>query len=398
MKNIDLTNDKLVNNNAAGSIEPQKASVELQNSSAKPQKASAELQNSSIEPQKVSGILQKSSIIEPRKKIIFSAIKPTGSMTLGNYVGALKNWVAMQSDEGSDCIYCIADMHSITVDITPAEFRQNTIDDIALFLALGLDPEKCTLFIQSHVSAHAELAWVLNCYTQFGEAKRMTQFKDKSKKAPENINVGLFDYPVLMAADILLYQADFVPVGQDQKQHVELARTIAQRFNNKFSPTFVLPEPIVPKYGAKVYSLSDPMVKMSKSDDNANGYILLLDKPEDILRKFKRAVTDSDVSIKYDRTSKPGISNLLTIYSSCAGVSVSAAETEFESSDYATFKNRVGEAVVEFLSPVQAEFKRLMADKAYLMQVMKAGAEKASRSAYKTLNKVYKKVGFLAKT
>lgn len=331
--------------------------------------------------------------MDDEKKIIFSAIKPTGSMTIGNYAGAIRNWVDLQNDY--KCYYCVADMHSITVDVVPSEFRKNTLDDLALFIAFGLDPEKCTLFIQSHVPAHAELAWILNCYTQFGEASRMTQFKDKSKKAPNNVNVGLFDYPVLMAADILLYQADEVPVGVDQKQHVELARTIAQRFNNKYSPTFKLPEPVMPKHGAKVYSLSDPAAKMSKSDDNPNGYILLLDKPDDIMRKFRRAVTDSDAAVRYDPDKKPGISNLLTIYSTFAKVSMDEAQKEFENSDYAAFKTRVGESVVAVLEPVQREYSRLISDRGYLDEVMKRGAESAAKAAYRTLNKVYKKVGFI---
>lgn len=332
---------------------------------------------------------------EAKKKIIFSAVKPTGSMTLGNYVGALKNWVAMQSDSQYECFYCVADLHSITVDVQPAEFRKDTLDDLATYLALGLDPQKSTLFLQSHVSAHAELAWVLNCYTQFGEARRMTQFKEKSKRSPENVNVGLFDYPVLMAADILLYQAELVPVGQDQKQHVELARTIAQRFNNRYSPTFTIPEPIIPKAGAKVYSLQNPTAKMSKTDGDLSGSVLLLDPPEEVMRKFKRAVTDSDTCVRYDRENKAGISNLLTIYSIFASVSIAQAEKEFENSDYANFKKRVGEAVCAFLEPVQKEYKRLIADKAYLSQVMQTGAEKARRVAYKTLAKVYRKVGFV---
>ncbi|MDE7395654.1 MAG: tryptophan--tRNA ligase [Clostridiales bacterium] len=332
---------------------------------------------------------------EAKKKVVFSAVKPTGSMTLGNYAGALANWVAMQSDPSYDCFYCVADLHSITVDVPPAEFRKDTLDDLATYLALGLNPEKSVLFLQSHVSAHAELAWVLNCHTQFGEARRMTQFKEKSKRAPENVNVGLFDYPVLMAADILLYQAELVPVGQDQKQHVELARTIAQRFNNKYSPTFTVPEPIMPKVGTKLYSLQNPTAKMSKTDENPAGSVLLLDPPEEIMRKFKRAVTDSDTCVKFDRANKPGISNLLTIYSVFAGVSLAAAEKEFQGSDYAAFKQRTGEAVCAFLAPVQKEYKRLIADKAYLSQVMKDGAERARRMAYKTLSKVYRKVGFV---
>lgn len=328
-----------------------------------------------------------------KKKVIFSAVKPTGALTLGSYAGALKNWIAMQNDY--DCYYCVADMHSITVNITPADFRKNTLDMLAMYLALGIDPEKCTLFVQSHVPAHAELTWVLNCNTQFGEAKRMTQFKEKSKKAPDNVNVGLFDYPVLMAADILLYQAELVPVGQDQKQHVELARNIAQRFNNKYSPTFVLPEPIIPKYGAKVYCLQNPENKMSKSDENPNGCVYLADSPDAVMRKFKAAVTDCDACVKYNRAAKPGISNLLTIYSTFSGVSIEKAEKEFEGSGYADFKKRVGESVCDFLIPVQKEYARIAADKGYLNSVMKTGADKAARTARKTLSKVYRKVGFV---
>ncbi len=328
-----------------------------------------------------------------KKKVIFSAVKPTGAPTLGSYAGALKNWLSMQEEH--ECFYCVADMHSITVTLSAADFRKNTLEMLAMYLALGLDPEKCTLFIQSHVSAHAELAWVLNCNTLFGEARRMTQFKEKSKKNPENVNVGLFDYPVLMAADILLYQAELVPVGQDQKQHVELARNIAQRFNGRYSPTFVLPEPIIPKSGAKICGLQNPQAKMSKSDDNANDCVYLADEPDAIMRKFKAAVTDSEATVKFDRENKPGISNLLTIYSTYAGVSVPAAEKEFSGLGYADFKKRVGEAVVEFLKPVQAEYKRILADKTYLSEVMKTGAEKASRTAVKTLSKVYRKVGFI---
>lgn len=331
--------------------------------------------------------------MEDAKKVIFSAVKPTGTMTLGSYAGALKNWLAMQEDY--ECFYCVADMHSITVSIQAAEFRRNTIEMLAMYLALGLDPDKCTLFIQSHVPAHAELTWVLNCHTQFGEAKRMTQFKEKSKKAPDNVNVGLFDYPVLMAADILLYQAELVPVGQDQKQHVELARNIAQRFNNKYSPTFVLPEPIIPKYGAKIYGLQNPQSKMSKSDENQNDCVYLTDDADTVMRKFKAAVTDSESAIKYNATAKPGISNLLTIYSAFAGVSIANAEKEFVGMGYADFKRKVGEAVVAFLEPVQAKYRKIAADKAYLNEVMKKGAEKAAYVARKTLSKVYRKVGFI---
>lgn len=327
-------------------------------------------------------------------KIVYSALKPTGDLQLGNYIGALKNMVKLQDEY--QCIYTVADMHSITVENLPADLRRRTYDFMALFLAIGLDPDKSTLFVQSHVSAHAELAWALNCYTQFGEAKRMTQFKDKSAKAPENVNVGLFAYPTLMAADILLYQADYVPIGKDQKQHLELARTIAERFNNKYSPTFVVPDAILPKAGAKIQNLLDPTAKMGKTDDNANGVVFLLDDPDTVMRKFKRAVTDSGSEIKASKD-KPGISNLLTIYSVFTDTTVEAAEREFAGQNYATFKDRVGEAVVETLKPIQATYHDLINNKDYLQQVMRKGAERASYIANKTLRKVYKKVGFVEK-
>lgn len=329
---------------------------------------------------------------QTKSKVVFSALKPTGDMTIGNYIGALRNMVEMTKEY--DCFYAVADLHSLTVDNVPADLRRRTYDFMALFLAIGLDPQKCTLFTQSHVPAHAELAWVLNCYTQFGEARRMTQFKEKSEKAPENVNVGLFAYPTLMAADILLYQAELVPVGKDQMQHLELARNIAERFNHKYSPTFVVPDGIVPKAGAKIYSLLDPTAKMGKTDDNVNGTVFLLDDADTIMRKFKRAVTDSDNKVVFS-DDKPGISNLLTIYSIFGGVSVQDAEKEFANSDYATFKTRVGESVVEYFRPIRAEYDRLIADKGYLDEVMKTGAQKAMRVAYKTLAKVYRKVGLV---
>lgn len=333
------------------------------------------------------------TIAEQKKKVVFSAVKPTGTLTLGSYAGALRNWLAMQ--EQYDCIYSVADMHSITVRLSPADFRRNTLNMLAMFLALGVDPQKCTLFLQSHVSAHAELTWVLNCNTLFGEARRMTQFKDKSKRDPENVNVGLFDYPVLMAADILLYQAEIVPVGQDQKQHVELARNIATRFNSRYSPTFVLPEAVIPDCGAKICGLQNPTAKMSKSDDNANDCVYLDDEPDAIARKFRAAVTDSDACVRFDCANKPGISNLLTVYSAFAGVEICAAEKEFAGCGYADFKKRVGDAVIAFLAPVQAEYKRILSDKAYLQSVLRTGAEKAAYRARKTLSKVYRKVGFV---
>ncbi len=327
-----------------------------------------------------------------KKQVVFSALKPTGDLTIGNYIGALKNMVNMVNDY--DCYYAVADLHALTVENLPADLRRRTYDFIALFLAIGLDPDKCTVFVQSHVPEHAELGWVLDCYTQFGEGKRMTQFKDKSLKAPENVNVGLFAYPMLMAADILLYQADLVPIGKDQKQHLELARTIAERFNNRYSPTFVVPDGIYPKTGAKIYSLLDPTAKMGKTDDNHNGTVFLLDEPDVVMRKFKRAVTDSDGTIRFS-ADKPGISNLLTIYSTFAGVSVAQAEAEFAGSDYANFKTKVGESVVEYFRPIREEYKRLIADKAYLAEIMKKGADKAARTARKTLSKVYRKIGLV---
>ena len=330
--------------------------------------------------------------LNEKRKVVYSALKPTGDLQIGNYIGALKNMVKLQDEY--DCIYTVADMHSITVDNVPADLRKRTYDFMALFLAIGLDPEKSILFVQSHVPQHAELAWVLNCYTQFGEASRMTQFKEKSAKNPENVNLGLFAYPTLMAADILLYQTDFVPIGKDQKQHLELARDVAQRFNSKYSPTFVVPEGIFSKQGAKIYNLLDPTAKMGKTDDNTNGVVFLLDDPDTIMRKFKRAVTDCDTAIVYDET-KPGISNLITIYSVVTNTAIEKVEQEFAGSSYADFKLKVGEAVVEYLRPIQQKHHELIADKAYLESVMRDGAEKASRIAGKTLAKVYRKVGFV---
>lgn len=328
------------------------------------------------------------------KKIVYSALKPTGDLQLGNYIGALKNMIKLQEEH--NCIYTIADLHSITVDNVPADLRRRAYEFMAIFLAIGLDPEKSIIFAQSHVHAHAELAWVLNCYTQFGEAKRMTQFKDKSKKNPENVNVGLFAYPTLMAADILLYNADYVPIGKDQKQHLELARTIAERFNNKYSPTFTVPDGIFPKTGAKIQNLLDPSSKMGKTDDNVNGVIFLKDDPDTIMRKFKRAVTDSGNEIRIS-PDKPGISNLLTIYSVMTNQSLQAAEAHFQGSSYADFKTEVGEAVVETLRPVREKYLELMSNKDYLDQVLRQGAEKASRIADRTISKVYRKVGFIGK-
>ena len=332
-----------------------------------------------------------------KKKVMLSGIQPSGDLTLGSYLGAIKNWVE-RTDE-FDNYYFMADMHSITVRQDPAALRRRTLEQLAQYIACGLDPEKNTLFIQSHVPAHAELGWVLNCYTMFGELSRMTQFKDKSAKNADNINGGLFTYPALMAADILLYQPDYVPVGNDQKQHVELTRDVAERFNHIYGDVFKVPEPYIPKVGARVMSLSDPGSKMSKSDKDPNGSIYLMEKPEDILRKFKRAITDSDTErcVRFDRENKPGVSNLMSIYSAVTGRSFEAIEAEFDGKGYGAFKPVVGEAVVEMLRPIQEETRRLLSDKAYLESVYRAGAEKASYVAEKTLRKVYKKVGFLAR-
>lgn len=327
------------------------------------------------------------------KKRIFSGIQPSGELTLGSYMGAIKNWVDLQDDY--DCIYCIVDMHAITVRQVPAELRRRSLAQLAQYIACGLDPEKNIMFIQSHVPQHAELSWILGCYTQFGELSRMTQFKDKSKKHADNITAGLFTYPVLMAADILLYQADLVPVGVDQKQHVELCRDIAQRFNGVYSDTFTLPEPFIPKLGAKIMSLGNPTSKMSKSDPD--GCVYLMDKPEDILRKFKRAVTDCEASVHYDKENKPGISNLLTIYCAATGKTMAEAEGEFARQGYGVFKPAVGEAVIEKMRPIREEAERLMQDKAYLESIYKRGAEQAQYLANKTLRKVQKKIGFVAK-
>ena len=325
------------------------------------------------------------------KKRIFSGIQPSGELTLGSYMGALKNWVSLQDEY--DCLYCIVDMHAITVRQVPADLRRRSVAQLAQYIACGLDPEKNIMFIQSHVPQHAELSWVLGCYTQFGELSRMTQFKDKAKKHADNITAGLFTYPVLMAADILLYQSDLVPVGDDQRQHVELCRNIATRFNNWFPDTFTLPEAFVPKMGARIMSLGQPENKMSKSEPD--GCVFLMDKPEDIMRKFKRAVTDCETAVRYDQQNKPGISNLLTIYCAATGKTLAEAEAEFADQGYGVFKPAVGEAVVELLRPIQEEANRLMADKAYLESVYQKGAERASALANRTLRKVYKKVGFV---
>ena len=330
-----------------------------------------------------------------QKKRIFSGMQPSGVITLGNYLGALKNWTKLQDEY--DCLYCIVDMHAITVRQDPVKLRKQAKDLLVQYLAVGLDPEKNIIYYQSHVPQHAELAWILNCYTYMGELNRMTQFKDKCAKHADNINAGLFTYPSLMAADILLYQANLVPVGVDQSQHIEICRDIANRFNGVFPNTFTIPEGRYPKAGegAKIMSLSDPEKKMSKSDENPNGYILLMDQPEDIMRKFKRAVTDSEASITMDPANKPGVSNLIQIYSIATGKTVAEVEAEFAGKGYGEFKPAVGEAVVELLRPIRERTEDLLKNKDYLEQVYTEGAQKAAYLARKTLDKVYRKVGFV---
>ena len=330
-----------------------------------------------------------------KKKVMLSGIQPSGDLTLGSYLGAIKNW--KERAEEFDCYYFMADLHSITVRQVPADLRRRTMEQLAQYIACGLDPEKNTLFVQSHVPAHTQLGWVLDCFTMFGELSRMTQFKDKSQKNAENINAGLFTYPALMAADILLYQPDYVPVGGDQKQHVELCRDVAERFNGVYGDVFKIPEPYIPKVGARVMSLTTPTNKMSKSDHDQNGCVYLMERPEDIARKFKKAVTDSDTEhcVRYAPEEKPGVANLMSIYSACTGKTFEEIEREFDGQGYGAFKPAVGDAVVEMLRPIREEAQRLMKDKAYLESVYRAGAEKAEYIANKTLRKVYKKVGFV---
>lgn len=324
------------------------------------------------------------------KKILYSGMQATGTLTLGNYLGALKNWVTL--NEEYECIYGVMDLHSLTVRQVPAEFRKNARSLYALYVAAGLDPEKNCIYYQSHVSGHAELSWILGCFTYMGELNRMTQFKDKASKHADNVNAGLYTYPVLMAADILLYQADVVPVGVDQKQHLEITRDIAQRFNAVYGDVLTVPEAYIPKAGAKIMSLQDPQKKMSKSDENANATILLLDDRDSILRKFKRAVTDSGSEVRY-AADKPGISNLMEIYGCVAGKDMAAVEQEFDGRGYGEFKTAVGEAVADHLKPLQARYQELMTDKAYLDAMIKQNDEKAQGYAVKTLRKVQKKVG-----
>ena len=329
---------------------------------------------------------------EIQKKKVLSCIQPSGMLTLGNYLGALKNWLNMQ--EEFDCTFAVADLHAITVRQEPAKLRQQIYSTYALMLALGLDTEKSTLFIQSHVAAHSQLAWLLSCYTQFGEMSRMTQFKDKSAKHADNVNVGLFSYPVLMAADILLYKPDFVPVGADQKQHLEIARDIAERFNGIYGDVFTVPEPYIAKVGARVMSLQDPTKKMSKSDENLNAWVAILDDPDTIMRKFKRAVTDSEARVCIGEE-KLGINNLIGIYSAVTGKTAEQITAEFEGKGYGDFKMAVGEAVVEELRPVRERYEAIIKDKAALEALYREGAEKAEYVARRTLSKAMKKVGFV---
>ena len=332
---------------------------------------------------------------EIKKKTMLSGIQPSGDLHLGNYLGAVKNWGARA--EEFDCYYFMADLHTLTVRQDPRLLRRRSLEQLAQYIACGIDPEKNVLFLQSHVHEHAELGWILNCYTMFGELSRMTQFKDKCAKNADNINGGLFTYPSLMAADILLYQADYVPVGEDQRQHCELTRDIAVRFNNIYGETFKVPEAYVPKAGARVMGLGNPGSKMSKSDPN--GCVFLMEKPEDIARKFKRAVTDSDTEncVHFDQINKPGVSNLMSIYSAVTGRSFEEIEREFEGKGYGAFKPAVGDAVIETLRPIREEAARLLNDKAYLCGVYTEGAQKASAIARRTLRKVYKKVGLVEK-
>ena len=335
--------------------------------------------------------------MDTKQKTIFSGIQPSGELTLGSYLGAIKNWVTLS--DTYRCFYCIVDMHAITVRQDPAKLRQRTLAQLAQYIACGLSPEKNTIFVQSHVPAHAELAWVLDCYTMFGELSRMTQFKDKSAKNADNINAGLFTYPALMAADILLYQADLVPVGDDQKQHVELCRDVAGRFNGIYGDVFTMPEPYIPKVGARIMSLTSPGSKMSKSDRDPGGCIYILQKPEEIMRAFKKAVTDSDTEncVHYAPEKKPGVSNLMQIYSVATGQDMESIQREFAGCGYGVFKPAVGEAVVEMLRPIREETERILKDKTYLESVYKDGAERAACVADQTLRKVYKKVGFIAR-
>ncbi len=331
---------------------------------------------------------------EKKKETVFSAIQPSGAITLGNYLGAIRNWVKMQESGDYNCIYALADLHTITVRQEPAAFRKNIIDMYASILACGVDVEKAPFFIQSHNPNHAVMAWILDCYTQFGELSRMTQFKDKSAKHADNINAGLFTYPSLMAGDILLYQADKVPVGADQKQHIELTRDIATRFNAIYGNVFKIPEGFIPKDGARVMSLQNPLNKMSKSDENVNGYVLLTDPDNVIMKKFKRAVTDSEAKVRYAE-GKEGINNLMSIYSAVTGLSFKQIEHDFDGKGYGDFKTAVGEAVVAAISPIRKRYEEYLKDKKYLEECYRKSAEFAIRYSSRTVEKAMKKIGFV---
>lgn len=327
-----------------------------------------------------------------KKKVIFSGIQPTGNLHIGNLIGAIRNWVLMQDEY--ECYFSIVDLHAITIRQKPADLRKNILDLAAMLLACGIDYEKSVLFVQSQVPEHSQLSWVLNCFTPIGDLNRMTQFKDKSSKHPENINAGLFTYPVLQAADILLYQADLVPVGTDQKQHLELSRNIAERFNNAYSPTFEIPEPYIPKIGAKVMNLQEPTKKMSKSDDNDKATIYITDSDNEIRNKIKRAVTDSEALVKFSEN-KPGVSNLISLYSIATGKTIKVIEKEFEGKGYGDFKATVGDAVADYINPIRTKFQEIRSNKKILEDILSNGAEQAHRKAFKTLRKVYKKLGFV---
>ena len=331
------------------------------------------------------------------KEIVFSGAQPSGELSIGNYIGALRQWVSMQ--DSYDSIYCVVDEHAITVRQDPKKLHEACFNTLAVYLAIGIDPEKSTVFLQSHVPEHAELGWILNCYSQMGELSRMTQFKDKSARYENNVTVGLFDYPCLMAADILLYKTNLVPVGIDQKQHLELTCDIAERFNNLYGPVFTLPKPFIPEHGAKIMSLQNPEKKMSKSDDNRNNVITLLEDPKSIVKKIKRAVTDSDEPpvVRYDKVNKPGVSNLLDLMSSVTNIPISQLEQHFEGKMYGHLKGEVADAVVAFLEPVQKKYAELRSNEDYLLQVFMKGAEKARIRASQTLKEVQKTIGFIVK-
>lgn len=326
------------------------------------------------------------------KKVVFSGVQPSGNLTLGNYIGAIKNWIELQDEY--DCNFSVVNLHAITVPQLPAELRKNTLSVLALYLAAGLDPKKCNIFIQSHVPEHLELSWILSSISYMGQLGRMTQYKEKSRKSEENLNAALFTYPVLMAADILLYGANLVPVGEDQKQHMELARDLAERFNNKYSETFVVPEALIKEDGARVMSLQEPNKKMSKSDDNENGYILILDDRETIIRKIKRAVTDSEGVIRYS-DDQPGVKNLLNIYSVLTGQEIEAIVKKYEGKGYGDFKGDLAEIVADYLEPIRLRYNEIIKDKDYLEEVYREGAQRASYKARKILSKVQRKVGFI---